>query len=193
MTPHRAPTLMAATQASVRGLWQSPVESPAAAGAGVVALLGWAFGAANTPLLWIVGLAMLLDLVVGSLRAVIDPVEQWTVAELYGGILGKLFRLLLIPTASLIDWLYITSPMPLPDGYTETFPVTALIMVALAAAELSSILNHFRDGGVAPSVISVIMRHVDRIRLGGQEPPARRHYDAPAIVAEHEREEGKDA
>lgn len=190
MTPHRAPTLTGYALGSVRGLVALPVDSWGAMGAGTVAAVGWAFGAANTPVLLLLGLAMLLDLVVGSLGAVLDPLQEWSAAKLYGGILGKLFRLLLIPTASLVDWLYIVSPLPLPSGYAEAFPVTALVMVALAMAEISSILNKFRDGGVAPSVIAVIVRHLDRMRLGGTEPPRRRHYDAPALVEELERKEG---
>lgn len=41
--------------------------------------------------------------------------------------------------------------------------------------------------GAGPALISVIIRHIDRMRSDG-EPPARRHYDAPAIAAEHDME-----
>lgn len=164
---------------------QLPVDSTGVAAAGVAAIVGWAFGSANIALLWIVGLAMLMDLVVGAMRAIIDPLDQFSIGKLYGGFLGKIFRLMLIPTLSLVDWLYIASPMPLPAGYPETFPITTLGMLALAAAEITSTLAKFRDGGVAPSLIAVVVRHLDRMRTG-EEPPTRRHYDPPAIAAEIE-------
>lgn len=173
--------------ANLRSLATGPVDTAGVAMAGTVAILGWAFGAANVALLWIVGLTMLLDLMVGAMRAVVDPLAAFDVRKLYGGLLGKLFRAMLIPAASLVDWLYITSPLPLPHGYDAAFPVTAFVMVGLAAAEITSTLNKFSDSDVAPGVIAVIIRQLDRIRTGS-EPPIRRHYDAPAIVVEHERE-----
>lgn len=192
MTPIRAPTLAGYAAGSVRSLVAVPVETPGAVGAAIVGGIGWALGAANVTLLWVVGGAMLIDLIVGAVRAVADPLQEFSVAKLYGGLIGKLFRALLIPTASLVDWLFIVSPLPLPEGYEAAFPVTALLMYALAAAELTSALSKFRDGGIAPGPIALIIRHLDRMR-SGMEPPMRRHYDAPALVAEHEREEGKDA
>lgn len=171
---------------NLRSLVQVPVDTLGMATAGIAGGIAWAFGAANVSLLWVVGLAMLLDLIVGALRAVDDPLQAFDAKKLYGGFIGKLFRLLLIPTASLIDWLLIVSPMPLPDGYDAAFPVTAMAMYGLAAAELTSVLAKFRDGGVAPQLIAEIVRHLDRRNIG-DEPPVRRHYDAPAIAAEIER------
>lgn len=187
MTPHRTDhTLAGAAIANVRSLASAPVDSAGVAMTGIAAALTWAFGGANVPLLWVVGLSMLLDLVVGALRAVDDPLQTFNTKKLYGGFIGKLFRLLLIPTASLIDWLFIVSPLPLPEGYATAFPVTALAMYGLAAAELTSVLNKFRDGGVAPELIAAVMRHLDRTKLG-HEPPANRSYDAAAIAVEIER------
>lgn len=186
MTPHRAPSLAGYAAGNLKSLAQVPVDTVGVAAAGVVAVLGFAFGAANVAMLWVVGLAMLLDLVTGALKAVDSPVEVFSVQKLYGGFIGKLFRLLLIPAASLIDWLVVASPLPLPDGYAATFPVTAFAMVGLAAAEITSVLNKLRDGGVAPELIAEIMRRLDRIRTG-EEPPMRRHYDVPAVVSEIER------
>lgn len=128
----------------------------------------------------------MLDLIVGALRAVDDPLQTFSTHKLYGGFVGKLFRVMLIPAASLVDWLLIVSPMPLPEGYERAFPVTALAMYGLAAAELTSVLSKFRDGGVAPQLIAEIMRQLDRRRFG-EEPPVRRHYDAPALASEIER------
>lgn len=162
-----------------------PIDSAGVAAAAGAALIGWAFGSANVALLWIVGLAMLMDLIVGAMRAVVDPLQSFQIEKLYGGFLGKIFRGLLIPTASLVDWLYIKSPLPLPDGYEGAFPVTTLVMLGLAAAEITSTLAKFRDGGVSPSLIAVVVRHLDRISTG-KEPPTRRSYDAPAIAAEIE-------
>ena len=186
MTPHRAHNLAGYALGNLRSLAAVPVDTAGVAATGIAAGVAWAFGAANVSLLWVVGLAMLLDLIVGGLRAVDDPLQTFSTQKLYGGFVGKLFRLLLIPTASLVDWLLIVSPMPLPEGYETAFPVTALAMYGLAAAELTSVLSKFRDGGIAPQLIAEIMRHLDRRRFG-EEPPARRHYDAPAIASELER------
>lgn len=187
MNLQRAAGLAAVAQGSMRNLFQAQsVDTMGVCAAGAAACVGWMFGSANTSLLWVVGLAMLLDLVVGSVKAVVNPLEEFSIQLLYGGFIGKIFRSLLIPTASLVDWLYIASPMPLPAGYTEAFPVTALVMVGLAAAEISSVLNHFREGGVAPELIALIMRQIDRMKLGA-EPPTRRSYDKEAIVLEQER------
>lgn len=176
---------------SLRSLARAPVDTAGVAMASTTAVIGWAFGAANVALLWIVGLTMLLDLIVGAMRAVVDPLRFFDVRKLYGGMLGKLFRAMLIPAASLVDWLYISSPLPLPNGYDKAFPVTAFAMVALAAAEITSTLDKFKDSGVAPGGIAVVMRQLDRIRTGS-EPPRERHYDAAAAAEEHDREESKD-
>lgn len=190
MTPYRNHTLAGYAAGNLRSLVQAPVDTTGAATAGVAAIIGWAFGSANVGLLWIVGAAMLLDLVAGAVNAVRDPRDKFNVAKLYGGFIGKLFRVLLIPAASLIDWLFIASPLPLPEGYATAFPVTALALVGLAAAELTSVLNKLRDGGVTPGLIAAIMRALDRVRTG-QEPPVRRHYDGPAIAEETEREKAE--
>lgn len=187
MTPYRTHSLVGYAAGSVKSLAALPVDTVGAIGATIVAALGWAFGSANVALLWVVGIAMLADLIVGAMHAVVDPLESFSGEKLYGGFLGKLFRVLMIPAASLIDWLYIASPLPLPAGYADAFPVTGFVMIGLAAAEITSMLGHFRDGGVAPGVISAMMRHLDRIRTGA-EPPVRRHYDPPAIAVEQERE-----
>lgn len=186
MTPHRAPSLAGYALGSVRSVTILPADSATAVGAAVAVGLGWAFGAANVGLLWVVLGSMVLDLMVGSMRAVADPLEAFSVQKLYGGLLGKIFRLLLIPTASLADWLFIAMPAPLPAGYEEKFPVTAAVMVALAMAEIVSALNKFKESGVAPGAIAMVMRHLDRIRIGG-EPPVRRSYDPPAIAEERGR------
>jgi phage-related holin len=192
MTPHRAPTLAGYAAGSLRSLAAVPVDAQGAIGAAIVASIGWAFGAANLGLLSVVLLAMLMDLIVGALRAVVDPLESFAPEKLYGGFVGKLFRILLIPTASLVDWLVIASPMPLPEGYETTFPVTAFVMYGLAAAELTSTLSKFKDGGVAPGLIAAVIRQLDRLKTG-EEPPRRRHYDLPAEEARRAREEGRDA
>lgn len=192
MTPHRSHSLPGYAAGNLKSLAQLPVDTAGVAITGVAAGVAWAFGAANVSLLWVVGLAMLLDLIVGALRAVDDPLQTFSTRKLYGGFVGKLFRLLLIPTASLIDWLLIVSPMPLPEGYETAFPVTALAMYGLAAAEITSALAKFRDDGVAPALIAEIVRHLDRTRLG-HEPPANRHTDIAAIASELDRTAAKEA
>jgi hypothetical protein len=186
MTPNRSPSLASYAAGNLLHLKQLPVEPVGVATAGVAAVVGWAFGSANVGLLWVVGAAMLLDLVAGAVGAIIDPLQAFSTKKLYGGFIGKLFRVLLIPAVSLIDWLVIASPLPLPEGYAQAFPITALALVGLAAAELTSVLNHLRHGGVDPGLIAVVMRHLDRIRTGA-EPPARRDYDAAALAEEADR------
>lgn len=189
MTPYRSASFAGYAIGSARSIISLPVDTAGVALASAAAGLGWAFGSANVTLLWVVGLAMLMDLIVGSMRAATDPLQDFSTAKLYGGFLGKLFRALFIPTASLVDWLIIASPMPLPDGYEQAFPATALAMIGLAAAEITSTLSKFRDGGISPGLISAVIRHLDKLKVG-QEPPARRHYDAPAISEEEERKKG---
>lgn len=189
MSPHRSDSLVGYAAGSVKSLASVPGDSSAlvsTAAVGAVAF-GWLFGAANTVLFWVVGGAMLLDLVAGAMKAVVDPLDHFSIAKLYGGILGKLFRMLLIPTASAVDWLFIASAMPLPSGYEDAFPVTAGAMVALALAEIISILDKLRQGGVAPQAIAVVMRQLDRMKIGA-EPPMRRDYDQVAVEAERELE-----
>lgn len=188
MTPHRVPPVAAHAGVSLRSALSVPVDSLGVAGAGVVSAIGYLFGSANTALLLVVALAMLMDLVVGALRAVVDPLEEFCVQKLYGGLIGKIFRVLLIPTASLVDWTFIVSPLPLPGGYEEHFPATTVVMFGLVAAEITSTLNHFRGAGVEPGLISVVMRHLDRLKVG-EEPPRRRHYDLSAEAGEAERAE----
>lgn len=190
MNAFRSHSLAGYAVGSLKSLGQLPVDTTGVAVTGAAAAVAWAFGSANIPILWVVGCAMLGDLVVGAMKAVVDPLEDFSIARLYGGLLGKIFRSLLIPIASLVDWLYIVSPLPLPDGYEAAFPVTSLVMLGLAAAEITSTLAKFKEGGVSPSLIAAIIRHLDRIK-GGQEPPARRHYDPPAIAAERDLEEGR--
>lgn len=191
MTPHRPATLMDYATGTFKSVFGLPVDTIGAAAAGGVAFIGWAFGSANMALLLVVGLAMLADLLVGAMRAVVDPLERFSIKKLYGGFVGKLFRVMLIPTASLIDWVFIISPVPLPDGYAQAFPVTAMVMYGLVAAELTSALNHFKHGGVAPELVSAVIRQLDRLKIG-QEPPKRRHYDLPAEAAQHEHDEDND-
>lgn len=187
MTPYRNDSLVGYAAGSVKSMATVPVDTAGAVGAALVASVGWAFGSANVTLLWVVGLTMLLDLLVGATSAVADPLRSFSIQKLYGGMIGKLFRSLMIPTASLVDWLYIASPLPLPPGYEQAFPVTAFVMLGLAAAEITSTLQKFKDGGVSPGLISVVIRHLDRMRAGG-EPPTRRHYDPPAIAVQEELE-----
>lgn len=188
MTPTRVPPVAAYAGSSLRSVLTVPIDSLGVAGAGLAAAVGYLFGSANATLMLVVALAMLMDLVVAALRAVVDPLEKFCTQQLYGGILGKLFRVLIIPTASLVDWTIIVSPLPLPAGYEEHFPATMMVMLALIAAEITSTLNRFRAGGVEPGLISVVMRHLDRLKVG-EEPPRRRHYDLSAAAGEEERAE----
>lgn len=188
MTPHRAQNVAGYALANVRSLYQVPVDFAGAAITAAGASAAWLIGPSNVTLLYLVGSAMLLDLVVGALRAVDDPLQSFSVAKLYGGFVGKLFRFCLIPTGALVDRLIRET------GFIDAgdFPTTKLIMFGLAAAELTSVLAKFRDGGVAPALIAEVTRHLDRLRIG-TEPPVQRHYDPPAIASEIEREAQADS
>jgi hypothetical protein len=185
MSPHRTElsSTFAVAFASPRAMFATPPDSAAVAVAGLTAAVGWAVGAQNVPLIYVTVFAMVLDLIAGALGAVIDPLREFSIAQLYGGLLGKIFRFLLLPTAALADWLIILSPVPGGEAVQATFPVTMLALIGLAAGELTSVLNKFQGKGIAPALISAIMRHLDRVREGG-EVPMRRHYDAPAVAVE---------
>lgn len=168
--------MMRAFTCNVRSLASFSPDLLAISSVGMASIIGWLVGNLNSALFTIVLFSMLIDLIAGSLSAVIDPLRSFDPRKLFGGLFGKFFRLLLIPTASLIDALYAMSPFPLSAVVEENFPVTILSMYALATAEIASTLNHFKSGGVDPGAIAVIMRHLDRIKIG-QEPPDRRDYD----------------
>ena len=189
MAPHRAHGLLGAVGGNLRSLAQMPVDTTGAVVTAVGAAAAWAIGATNVGLLLIVGCAMVLDLIVGALRAVDDPLQEFDAAKLYGGFVGKIFRMFLIPTVALVDRLVVMSGFV--DSIEGVFPLTKAVLFGLAAAELTSVLNKFRDGGVAPQLIAEVVRHLDRIRAG-QEPPLRRHYDPAAIASQIEREVAKD-
>jgi phage-related holin len=186
VAPHSSPTLVSVSFGSLKHLAQIPVDTAGVALTAAATAIAWVVGANNADLLPIVLYAMLLDLIVGGVRAVDDPLQKFSWQRMYGGIIGKLFRILLIPTASLVDQLIAMSPMPLPEGAEGAFPVVRITMFFLAAAEVTSILDKFRDGGVAPALLAEIARHLDRTKLG-REPPIRRDYDVAAIVSEAER------
>lgn len=187
MTNQHGTTVTGYAAGSVRHLFSLAIlDERGQIGTAVVALIAFVFGSANVGLLYVVLAAMLLDLVVGSMAAAIDPLEDFCARKLYGGFLGKFFRLLFIPAASLIDWLYISSPIPVSEGYQDALPITAFAMIGLATAEITSSLAKFKNRGVAPGLIAAVMRHLDRIKLG-EEPPARREYDKTAIMEEERR------
>lgn len=186
MTPSRTSSVIGYAAGSVRSAFALPNDAAAAAATGLVAVIGWAFGPANAELLLYAGIAMLLDLVVGSLRAALDPLEDFTVPKLWGGFLGKIFRAFVIPLGGIIDRTILASGIPVPSGYDDTFPATKLICLALIYVELVSVLRHLKNGGLAPELLAVVMRQLDRLKLG-HEPPARRDYDVEAIVEEERR------
>lgn len=172
MTPHRAPTVASIAIDSFRSLAALPIDPAGALGALVLSWLAWGFGPGNMGVLAVAGCAMLLDLLVGAFKASLDPDVDFTVERLYGGFLGKMFRSLLIPTASLIDWLIIVSPVPLSDSAERTFPVVMLTAFGLAGAELSSTLRKFRGSGVAPGLLDMLAQALGRTQAALPPQPA---------------------
>lgn len=142
--------------------WPQLVTVTGAASVGLLGILSWAFGAGNMGLLTIVLLAMVLDLLVGAFKAALDPTIDFTIARLYGGFLGKIFRSLLIPTASLIDWLVIVSPLPLSSEAEAVFPWTMFVGFCLAGAELSSVIRKYRGSDVDPALLDVLEEALER-------------------------------
>ena len=193
------------------------VDSHTAVWAGTLAVASWAIGAPNLRLLRLVLVAMLLDLATGaavaalrSLRAKIDPSfllapgEGWDARKLYGGIIGKVVRLLAIPAASCADWLFLVAPFGgHPAATAYSYPISAYVLWALAIAEVVSVMGTLASAGVAtealraliprlqasqpkvetPTQAATIIRDLDR-GVMGEEPPDRRAYDAIAIEAE---------
>lgn len=157
MTIPRLPVLSAVLE-SVRQVPGILTDRGTGLWACALAVLSWAIGAANLQLLAIVIATMLLDLVLGSLWAVLDPRTTFDAHKLYGGILGKVVRLLAIPVASCADWLFLVSPFA---GHVEaasyTYPVSAYVMWALAIAELVSSLRTLASAGVAPAALGALI------------------------------------
>lgn len=175
MAPHRAPTLASYTLGSLAKLPAILSDPTTTVPAVILGVMSWWVGASNLRLLNIVLAAMVLNLLVGALWAVIDPRERFSIAKLYGGLLGKIFRLLVIPVASIADQLLIVSPFGGDNSAAATFPIVASIMWALAIAEIVSSFEKFVEAGVIPEHLMGLIR-----RLQTRRPPM------PAAPPEHQ-------
>ena len=127
--------------------------------AGLLSFLSVMVGADNLRMLGIVSIAMLLDIILGGLWAIVDPRQIFDAKRLFAGILGKIFRIMLVPVASIGDWMILSSPfgstIDVPSEYK--FPVVAFALWALAVAELISSLNKFKQAGILPEQIDSLI------------------------------------
>jgi hypothetical protein len=143
------------------------LDGHTAIAAGTLTALSWIVGAANLRMLAVVTAAMLLDLALGSLWAALDPKTEWSAHRLYGGIAGKLVRLLAIPAASCADWLLLVAPFAgHPDPTAYAYPISAYVMWALAVAELVSALRTLVAAGVAPAALGTV---IARLQASGPD------------------------
>ena len=153
-----------------------------------LSLLSVTFGAKNIGFLIVTLSVMTLDLVTGIARAYLDPGEVYTPHRLWGGLVGKLLRLTLVLLAALLDWTMVFAFPHSAEAISRFMPTTKGAFVWLIVAEASSILENIRHSQGDAVVPAVLMRTLDRLRVGGREPPVRRHYDAAALRAEERRE-----
>lgn len=165
MSPHRPLSVAVYAWESIARI-PTIMMDPAIAGAGaLMGVVSLMVGVSNVRLFYLVCLAMVLNLLVGGLGAVIS--RTFNAARLYGGILGKLFRLLLVPVASLAD--QFLSLMPIGDQLpTGTYPLCAFVLWCLGVAELVSSLQKFEEAGILPRAIAQI---IDRLRAAQPSLP----------------------
>lgn len=156
----------------------------AAALATVASLLSVALGARNVGFLVVTLVVMTLDLVTGIARAYLDPNEVYSAAKLWGGLVGKLLRLSLVLVAALLDWTMVLVFPVSADTITQLMPTTKGAFVWLIVAEASSVIQNVRHSQGDAVIPAVVIRAIDRLRMGGQEPPRRRHYDRVVADAE---------
>ena len=152
-----------------------------------LSLLSVSFGAKNIGFLIVTLGVMTLDLMTGIARAYLDPGEVYTPHRLWGGLVGKLLRLTLVLLAALLDWTMVFAFPHSAEAISRFMPTTKGVFVWLIVAEASSILQNIRHSQGDAVVPAVLMRTLDRLRVGGREPPMRRHYDAAALRAEQRR------
>lgn len=165
----------------------APMEAGAAALGTVAALISVSFGAKNVGFLIVTLLVMTLDLVTGMARAYLDPNEVYTQRRLWRGLVGKLLRLTLVLLAALLDWTMVFAFPYSAEAISRFMPTTKGAFVWLIVTEAGSILQNIRHSQGEAVVPAVLMRTLDRLRVGGREPPMRRRYDAAAVRAERRR------
>ncbi len=158
----------------------------AASAATVASLFSVALGARNAGFLIVTLVVMTLDLVTGIARAYLDPNEVYSGARLWGGLVGKLLRLTLVLVAALLDWTMILVFPVSAATITHLMPTTKGAFVWLIVAEASSVIQNVRHSQGDAVIPAVVIRAIDRLRMGGQEPPTRRHYDRVVVEAEKE-------
>ncbi len=152
----------------------APAEAGAAALGTVAALISVSFGAKNVGFLIVTLMVMTLDLVTGIARAYLDPNEVYTQRRLWGGLVSKLLRFTLVLLAALLDWTMVFAFPYSAEAISRFMPTTKGAFVWLIVAEASSILQNIRHSQGDAVVPSVLMRTLDRLRVGGREPPMRR-------------------
>lgn len=105
-----------------------------------------------------------------------------------GGLVGKLMRLGIVLLACALD-LTFGAAFPAASGASLMLSVTPITKAAFAwliAGEGISIITHIRKSEGDDAIPALVIRALDRLRMGGKEPPMRREYDREAIELETE-------
>lgn len=129
---------------------------------------------------------MVLDLLTGIGKA-FRLKQKLDKPKLYGGIVGKFLLIALVFVAVGIDvgvaYLF---PGGGPAGITNAGLLTTTVLALLMIGEGASVVKNVRDAKVGGGLFAsaAMIRHLDRLKTGLEDPPTNRHYDPPALEAE---------
>lgn len=131
---------------------------------GVLAII---FGAGASRLWVAVLIVMVADLVAGLLRALVVPGErvQWPV--FFGGFLGKILLLLLIPAAGAVDEVATLVPK-VRDLIGDATAVQA-VLIGLVVHEVASIVQNVKEAKGDLPFLSIFTRAIGAGRAPGGE------------------------
>ncbi len=135
----------------------------------------------NAVLLFVLLLFMTLDFVAAIGRAYRSPVDYWSADKFLGGLVGKLMRLTVIAMAGGLDLVF---GVLAGESVRALTPISKASFCWMIAGEGISVLRHIRASEGDDFIPAVIVRALDRLKLGGREPPVRRIYDTIAIEGE---------
>lgn len=173
---------------TLRGTGAVPVDTATVGiGAAIVAIASGMASVVNAVLIIVLILAMLLDMLSRMGRIYRSQgLERFSADKFVGGLVGKLMRLGVVMLAALLDIAF-SVLFPLSgDTITRLTPTTKGALAYLLVGEGVSVLNNIRHSEGDDAIPALVVRALDRLRRGGAEPPARRHYDVEAMEAERE-------
>ena len=175
--------------ASVRSAASLQGETVTGVLAAFLALLTGFWTLANFVLLVVLIFVMTLDIVTAVGAAYRSKTSRFDGDRFFGGLVGKLMRIAVVALASLLDLAFaVVFPGPAGDFVRTTTPLTKGAFAWLIAGEGFSILHHVRSSEGDDAIPSLIIRALDRLKLG-TEPLERRHYDEEAIALEEKLKE----